>query len=103
KARVGDITTYMNANGYHAYAQQNVRCYLETLGTLHEEAVIVLSSGFMTYDSQYPCREPRPSRPNSHEPNDLRSDPPHRRQRPASRSFQVCRPQSNSRRPPRPT
>jgi shikimate kinase len=50
KARAGDITTYMNANGYQAYARQNVRSYMETLGALQEEAVIALSSGFMTYD-----------------------------------------------------
>jgi shikimate kinase len=50
KARAGDITTYMNANGYQAYARQNMRSYMETLGALQEEAVIALSSGFMTYD-----------------------------------------------------
>ena len=49
-ARTGAITTYMNANGYHAYAEQNVRAYVETLVALQEEAVIALSSGFMTYD-----------------------------------------------------
>jgi len=51
KARTGDITTYINANGYHAYAGQNVRAYVEALVALQEEAVIALSSGFMTYDS----------------------------------------------------
>ena len=51
KARTGDITTFMNANGYHAYAKQNVCAYVETLVTLQEKAVIALSSGFMTYDS----------------------------------------------------
>jgi len=50
KARAGDITIYMNANGYHAYARQNVRSYMRRLGALQEEAVIALSSGFMTYD-----------------------------------------------------
>jgi shikimate kinase len=50
KARGGDITTYMNANGYQAYARQNMRSYMETLGALQEEAVIALSSGFTTYD-----------------------------------------------------
>jgi shikimate kinase len=50
KAHAGDITTYLNANGYHTYARQNVRLYMETLGALQEEAVIALSSGFMTYD-----------------------------------------------------
>jgi shikimate kinase len=50
KARTGDITAYINANGYHAYAGQNVRAYVEALPALQEEAVIALSSGFMTYD-----------------------------------------------------
>jgi shikimate kinase len=50
KARAGEITTYINANGYHAYAGKNVRAYVEAAVTLQEGAVIALSSGFMTYD-----------------------------------------------------
>jgi shikimate kinase len=49
KARAGDITDCLNANGYHAYAERNVRVYLEARARLQEEAVIALSSGFMTY------------------------------------------------------
>lgn len=51
KTRTGDITAYMNANGYHAYAGQIVRTYVETLVARQEETVIALSSGFMTYDA----------------------------------------------------
>jgi shikimate kinase len=50
KVRAGDITTYINANGYHACAGQNVRAYVEAVVALQEGAVIALSSGFMTYD-----------------------------------------------------
>lgn len=49
KARAGDITVYLNANGYRAYAERNVRVYLEARTGLRECAVIALSSGFMTY------------------------------------------------------
>jgi shikimate kinase len=50
KARAGDITVYLNANGYDAYAERNVRVYLQARAGLQESAVIALSSGFMTYD-----------------------------------------------------
>jgi shikimate kinase len=49
KARAGDISAYLDANGYHAYADRNVRVYLEARAGLEERAVIALSSGFMTY------------------------------------------------------
>jgi shikimate kinase len=49
RVRAGDITAYLNANGYHAYALQNVRAYTEARAALREDAVIALSSGFMTY------------------------------------------------------
>lgn len=56
KALRGDITAYMDANGYDAYAHQNVRAYAE-IEALHTPAVIALSSGFMTYspnvDAEY--------------------------------------------------
>src|SRR5262249_53424234 len=51
-ARAGDISAYLTAHGYEAYAAQNIRVYLETLGSLGGEAVIALSSGFMTYHSE---------------------------------------------------
>ena len=57
KALAGDITAYMDANGYDAYARQNVRAYV-AIEALHERVVIALSSGFMTYSpdvhAEYP-------------------------------------------------
>ena len=50
KARAGDITVYLHANGYDAYAERSVRVYLQARAGLQESAVIALSSGFMTYD-----------------------------------------------------
>jgi shikimate kinase len=46
----GRTTAYLNAKGYHAYAERNVRAYLEARAGLQEDAVIALSSGFMTYN-----------------------------------------------------
>jgi shikimate kinase len=48
-ARVGDISAYLDAHGYLAYANQNVHVYLETLAATGSETVLALSSGFMTY------------------------------------------------------
>ena len=48
-ARFGDISAFLRAHGYPAYAAQNIQLYLDTLGSLREETVIALSSGFMTY------------------------------------------------------
>lgn len=45
--RAGDISAYLAAHGYEAYAAENVRAYLET--SVNREAVFALSSGFMTY------------------------------------------------------
>jgi hypothetical protein len=42
--RVGDISAYLRAHEYQAYAAQNIQAYLDTLGSLREEAVIALSS-----------------------------------------------------------
>jgi shikimate kinase len=54
-ARVGDISAYLGAHEYLAYAAQNIQLYLDTLGSLREETVIALSSGFMTYrDDAHP-------------------------------------------------
>jgi shikimate kinase len=50
KAGAGDITVYLHANGYRAYAERNVRVYLEARASLQESAVLALSSGFMMYD-----------------------------------------------------
>jgi len=54
-ARFGDISAFLRAHGYPAYAAQNIQVYLDTLGSLREETVIALSSGFMTYrDDAHP-------------------------------------------------
>ncbi len=54
-ARFGDISLYLWAHQYPAYAAQNIQVYLDTLGSLREETVIALSSGFMTYrDDAHP-------------------------------------------------
>ena len=47
--RAGDISMYLATHGYQAYARQNLQVYVETLGSSRENAVIALSSGFMTY------------------------------------------------------
>src|SRR5438477_1492846 len=49
--RAGNISGYLSACGYKGYAARNIEVYLATLGSLREKAVIALSSGFMTYDS----------------------------------------------------
>ena len=48
-ASAGDISSYLRAHEYQAYAAQNIQVYLDTRGSLREESVIALSSGFMTY------------------------------------------------------
>ena len=48
--RAGDISAYLAAHGYNAYARQNIQVYLDTLPGLDGETVFALSSGFMTYD-----------------------------------------------------
>lgn len=47
-ANVGDISLYLDADGYDAYGRQNVDVYL-ALTAPGREAVLALSSGFMTY------------------------------------------------------
>ena len=55
KTRVGDISAYRGVHGYQAYANQNIQVYLDTLGSFRKEAVLALSSGFMTYrDDAHP-------------------------------------------------
>jgi shikimate kinase len=46
--RVGDISDQINYRGYESYALENVRVYL-SLPAARNDAVIALSSGFMTY------------------------------------------------------
>ena len=57
-SRVGDISAYLGTHGYQAYTRQNVQIYLDTLASLRADAVIALSSGFMTYpaDAHQACR-----------------------------------------------
>lgn len=47
RVRAGDISAYLDAHGYDAYAAENVRAYLEA--SITQDAVFALSSGFMTY------------------------------------------------------
>jgi shikimate kinase len=48
-ARHGDISAYLAAHGYDAYAEQNVSLYSALTGEPGRRKVIALSSGFMTY------------------------------------------------------
>lgn len=47
--RHGDISTYLDARGYEAYAAQNVALYLDLISSQGPPDVVALSSGFMTY------------------------------------------------------
>jgi shikimate kinase len=49
--RVGDISGYINRNGYDAYARANVAAYWSLCVENHGGGVHALSSGFMTYAS----------------------------------------------------
>jgi shikimate kinase len=49
RARVGDIADCLKVHGYPSYARQNIQVYVDTLGSLSEDAVLAVSSGFMTY------------------------------------------------------
>lgn len=49
-ATVGDISKYIESQGYDAYAGRNVRVYADLLADAEGQAsVLALSSGFMTY------------------------------------------------------
>jgi shikimate kinase len=48
-ATYGDISKYLNAQGYTAYARQNVENYLDVIEAEAGSRVLALSSGFMTY------------------------------------------------------
>ena len=47
----GDISEYIKGHGYSAYATANVETYGSLLRVLPDPAVIALSSGFMTYQT----------------------------------------------------
>jgi shikimate kinase len=50
KATVGDISRFIDTNGYEAYAARNVGVYADALlGAANQDGVFALSSGFMTY------------------------------------------------------
>ena len=58
----GDISAYLAARGYDAYAERNVSLYLALAGESGRPGVVALSSGFMTYrDDVHPgyvrCRQ----------------------------------------------
>jgi shikimate kinase len=46
---VGDISTYLDVHGYDAYAARNVDLYVAVAAVTRPQAVLALSSGFMTY------------------------------------------------------
>ena len=47
--RVGDISAYIDRQGYDAYARENVEAYLSVFREGTRPGVVALSSGFMTY------------------------------------------------------
>jgi shikimate kinase len=54
-ARHGNISTFLDAHGYEAYAAENVGLYLDLVGGPVQVDIVALSSGFMTYrDSIHP-------------------------------------------------
>jgi len=48
-ARHGDISAFIGAHGYAAYAAHNVGCYLALRNSANPPGVMALSSGFMAY------------------------------------------------------
>src|SRR2546427_11186109 len=69
-ANVGDISLYLDAHGYDAYAERNLNVYFALAAAPGREAVLALSSGFMTYrrdiHSQYErCRRDIASNPST--------------------------------------
>ena len=50
-ANEGDISRYLNSHGYDTYARRNVDVYLTSATMVAPEAVLVVSSGFLTYRS----------------------------------------------------
>jgi shikimate kinase len=38
KLRAGDISDYLGAHGYQAYANRNIQVYLDTLGSSNQKA-----------------------------------------------------------------
>lgn len=48
---VGDISRHIGEHGYDVYCERNVNVYLEVTRLIESNAVLVLSSGFLTYSS----------------------------------------------------
>src|SRR5438105_933011 len=48
-SNIGDISRYLDLHGYDAYAKRNVDVYFNFATVVAPEAVLALSSGFMTY------------------------------------------------------
>ena len=48
-ARVGDISEFIDRQGYDAYARENVAAYCSLVRQTSHDMVVALSSGFMTY------------------------------------------------------
>ena len=47
----GDISAFLDAEGYMAYCAQNVQAYVEVVRDAPRDGVLALSSGFLTYAS----------------------------------------------------
>lgn len=50
--RFGDISRYLDLHDYKMYARNNVDTYLSIAPSPEQDAVIALSSGFMTYSDE---------------------------------------------------
>jgi shikimate kinase len=48
-ARYGNISVYLDAHRYEAYAERNVGLYSDLVGGPNRPDIVALSSGFMTY------------------------------------------------------
>jgi len=48
-SRIGDISEFIDRQGYDAYARQNVEAYRSLVRESRHATVVALSSGFMTY------------------------------------------------------
>lgn len=55
RERAGDISEFLAKYGYMAYCTRNVETYFEVIGAAADDAILALSSGFMTYaDTVHP-------------------------------------------------
>jgi shikimate kinase len=49
--RIGDLSEYIDRQGYNRYARENVETYCSLFGGQMRRGVVAFSSGFMTYTS----------------------------------------------------